>query len=57
VLETIRAMKKQLNSDSDEKCTTMQFHGNSYYPLNIFARLENSPNQLPHPFRKRILAK
>ena len=26
----IRAMKKQLNSDSDVKCTTVQFHNNSY---------------------------
>jgi hypothetical protein len=28
--DMIRAMKKQLNSDSDVKCTTIQFHGNSY---------------------------
>jgi hypothetical protein len=29
----IRAMKKQLNSDSGIKCTTVQFHGNSYNSL------------------------
>jgi hypothetical protein len=28
--DTIRVMKKQLNSDFDVKCTTVQFHGNSH---------------------------
>jgi hypothetical protein len=28
--DTIQAMKKHLNSDSDLKCTTVQFHDNNH---------------------------